>query len=263
VSQQTPKALVESPFKPVIQRAMRYAGNLLIAGSVLGLLGLGLVLLMPESAPGPSEAAGLPAAIIHQAFGGGLTNSAIGRQPQASAGRADAIISSSAGSSSSAVSASAAPQSPRNVFRPITHLSVPAIDLDADVVPASLVPLDGGVTWEVPAFKVGHAQGTASAGQPGNAVLLGHVTSVHSGNVFQDLDHARIGDVVNVFADDRAFEYRVVSTVHVPRSDSSVLEQGDTPAVSLITCTGFWLPIIWDYTERLVVRAELSSAAAQ
>jgi len=28
--------------------------------------------------------------------------------------------------------------------------------------------------------------------------------------------------------------------------------------VSLITCTGVWLPTIWDYTERLVVRAELT-----
>src|SRR5437763_340966 len=83
----------------------------------------------------------------------------------------------------------------------------------------------------------GHAESTAGAGQPGNAVLLGHVTSVHSGNVFQDLDRARIGDVVNVLADDRAFEYRVVSIARVPRSDASVLQPGESSAVSLITCT--------------------------
>jgi sortase (surface protein transpeptidase) len=42
------------------------------------------------------------------------------------------------------------------------------------------------------------------------------------------------------------------------RVHSSVLEPGETPALTLITCTGVWLPTIWDYTERLVVRAELS-----
>ena len=47
-------------------------------------------------------------------------------------------------------------------FRPITHVSLPSIDLDADVVPASLVPLDGAMTLEVPAFKVGHAETTAA-----------------------------------------------------------------------------------------------------
>ena len=32
------------------------------------------------------------------------------------------------------------------------------------------------------------------------------------------------------------------------------------PSVSLITCTGLWLPQLNDYAERLVVRAELMSS---
>ena len=31
----------------------------------------------------------------------------------------------------------------------------------------------------------------------------------------------------------------------------------ETASLTLITCTGLWLPTIWDYTERLVVRADL------
>jgi LPXTG-site transpeptidase (sortase) family protein len=66
-----------------------------------------------------------------------------------------------------------------------------------------------------------------------------------------------VGDRVHVVADTNSFEYRVVSTTRVPRTDASVLAQDSQPAISLITCTGLWLPGLWDYTERLVVRAEL------
>jgi LPXTG-site transpeptidase (sortase) family protein len=113
------------------------------------------------------------------------------------------------------------------------------------------------MTWEVPAFKIGHAETTAGAGQPGNAVLLGHVTSLRSGNVFANLDQVTVGQAIQVFAEATAFNYTVVSTTHVPRTDTTAIEPGDATAVSLITCTGVWLPTIWDYTERLVVRAEL------
>jgi LPXTG-site transpeptidase (sortase) family protein len=63
---------------------------------------------------------------------------------------------------------------------------------------------------------------------------------------------------VSVFSAQREFEYRVVSVRSVSRSDVSVLDSTETPALTLITCTGLWLPTVWDYTERLVVSAELS-----
>ena len=140
---------------------------------------------------------------------------------------------------------------------PITHVDIPAIGLSADVVPANLVARGGGMTWDVPGFKIGHAESTAGAGQVGNAVLFGHISSLHAGNVFAHLDRIRIGQAVQVFTDTREFDYTVVTTTHVPRTDTSVMAQDSTRAVSLITCTGMWLPTIWDYTERLVVRAEL------
>lgn len=67
-----------------------------------------------------------------------------------------------------------------------------------------------------------------------------------------------VGQAINVFADTTAFTYTVVSTSHVPRTDTTSIEPGEAAAVSLITCTGVWLPTIWDYSERLVVRAELN-----
>jgi LPXTG-site transpeptidase (sortase) family protein len=139
----------------------------------------------------------------------------------------------------------------------ITRLVISSIALDADVVPATLLERDGALTWDIPSFRVGHAQQTAGAGEVGNAVLLGHVTSIRSGNVFKDLALVRVDDEIEIFSDEQAMTYRVTNVGSVPRSDVSVVEATPTRSVTLITCTGVWSPRIWDYTERLVVRAEL------
>jgi LPXTG-site transpeptidase (sortase) family protein len=141
---------------------------------------------------------------------------------------------------------------------------LPRIDLEAEVVPAELVQgKDGSATWVVPAFKAGHAEGTAGAGEVGNAVLLGHVESRRSGDVFRHLDRARPRDEIKIFSESGTFEYQVVEVKAVPRTDVSVLEPTEVPSVTLITCTGAWNPVIWDYVERLVVRAELVPSPAQ
>lgn len=141
---------------------------------------------------------------------------------------------------------------------PISHVRIPRINLDAQVVPSRLVELDGGRTWEVPAFRVGHAQYTAGAGQAGNAVLLGHVSSRNAGNVFKVLERVQLGDVVQVGGDGDSFDYVVVDVRSVPRTELSVLEPTDSASVSLITCAGAWLARLGDFSERLVVRADLS-----
>jgi sortase A len=142
-------------------------------------------------------------------------------------------------------------------FRPITRVVIPSIALDAQAVPAGLIKRDGAITWDVPAYKVGHAQETAGAGQAGNAVLIGHVTSRNLGNVFEHLHQLKPGDAVRVFSADQQFEYRVADTRTVSRTDVSVVQPTDTPSLTLITCTGAWLPLVNDYAKRLVVRAEL------
>jgi LPXTG-site transpeptidase (sortase) family protein len=210
-----------------VHAALRLLGTLLVLVSLLGLTGVALAPLVPEAPILP-----LPAVSPSD-------------PPRATA------------ANSQPGSAQASVPPPQNEARPITRLVLPRIDLAADVVPASLVERDGGATWSVPAFKVGHAEGTAGAGQPGNAVLLGHVTSLRSGNVFETLDRAAVGDLVQIFSNDDEFDYQVSSVDHVPRTDTDVVAQGTRPIISMITCTGVWLPTIWDYTERLVVRAEL------
>ena len=153
----------------------------------------------------------------------------------------------------------AAPTATIAAFLPITRVVIPSISLSSDAVPAQLVQKDGSLTWDVPAFKIGHAEGTAGAGGPGNTVLVGHVTSRSMGNVFENLHRAHVGDGVQVFSSEREFDYRVVDIRTVGRTDVSVVGPTNTPSLTLITCTGVWLPLVSDYAERLVLRAELAA----
>ncbi len=141
--------------------------------------------------------------------------------------------------------------------RAITHVRIDRIQLDADVVPARLVPVKGGTTWEVPSFKAGHAEYTAGAGEAGNAILLGHLTSLNAGNVFRHLGRAQPGDTVLVSSGAGEFAYRVVRVYTVDRTDLSPLAPATEPMLTMITCAGTWLPQLGEFSQRLIVRAEL------
>lgn len=141
---------------------------------------------------------------------------------------------------------------------PITALRIPSVAIDTRVVEAPLIEdPDGTISWDVPSFVAGHAEMTGSAGAPGNAVVFGHVTSLTLGNVFENLHAARIGDEVDVFSGDSVFTYRVVDVASLSRTDMSILYPADRPVITLVTCTGVWNPLLRDYMQRLVVRAEL------
>jgi LPXTG-site transpeptidase (sortase) family protein len=160
--------------------------------------------------------------------------------------------------------AGAAPAAPTEALpaapAPITRLRVGRIGLDTDVVPAPIIDVPGGTTWAVPAFAAGHGEGSAGAGEHGNAVLLGHVASPDAGSVFRHLHRVQAGDVVDVFSHRRRFTYVVVEVRIVPRTDVAVLAPTGSATLSLITCTGTWLPALQEFSHRLVVRAELASA---
>jgi sortase A len=154
----------------------------------------------------------------------------------------------------------AAAEQPTEIpWLPITRVEVPRLGLQTDVVPAPIIQVPGGTTWDVPPFVAGHGEHTAGAGQAGNAVLLGHVVSPTAGSVFKDVYRIQGGDVIKVFSADREFDYAVKEIRTVPRTDLSVLAPTDQASVTLLTCTGAWLPALQDYSHRLAVRGELVS----
>jgi hypothetical protein len=69
-------------------------------------------------------------------------------------------------------------------------------------------------------------------------------------------------DRVRVFSGDAEFDYLVTDVRTVARTDVSVVAPTAGATLSLITCTGAWLPALGDYAQRLVVRAELVERAA-
>ncbi len=228
-----------------LRAACRLAGTILI---VLGSLGLVLLAAGPVYqaaadllAPSTSRPASAPARVdaVRPAVYDYLDPTLAPPRPRATPAAGTAVT---------------VPRVPEDL--PITELSVPSIGLVTRVVPAPLINRGGQLTWEVPPFVVGHAEGTAGAGAPGNAVLMGHITSRNLGNVFINLGKVQVGDMLAIFSGDRQFDYRVVEVKVVPRTDVSVVGPTDKPTVTLITCTGTWLPLISDYSHRLIVRAE-------
>jgi len=145
------------------------------------------------------------------------------------------------------------------ISSPITRLVIDSIGLDTSVVPAPMVEHDGLRTWDVPRFVAGQAEGSAGAGELGNAVVIGHLTSLTLGHVFEYLDAVSPGDLVSVFSSEQRFDYRVASVHDVARTDVAVVDPSTTPTLTLITCSGLWLPTVGDYNQRLVVTAELIS----
>jgi sortase A len=220
-------------------------GTTLIA---IGALGLGIVFLSPPSASPP------PA---HVAFSAPLVVSTPTTSPRASVPVRDPVIPPSPAPVRPVPRDPVVP--PLQPERPITWLAIPSIDLVTDVVPAQVVADGDSLTWDVPKFVAGHAQSTAGAGEPGNAVVLGHVVSLTLGNVFEHLDRARPGDVVRVRSGEAEFDYTIDSVTSVDRTDVDVLDDTATPTITLITCTGVWNPVLHDYMQRLVVRGELTS----
>jgi len=225
--------------------------RVLIYGALIGLALLGGAFAQAELADRASQAPAVAAAPIETTMataaddGGAEVADAVAAENDQDGGDEGNIVSPTP-------TAANRPQSAPDGDA-ITRLQIARITLDAEVVPAPFT----GATWEIPAFKVGHAEYSAGAGEPGNAILFGHVTSVLVGHVFQNLDQLRPGDPLFVSSARHEFRYHVVERRVVPRTDTSILENTPTASLSLITCTGTWLPLEHDYTDRLLVRAEL------
>ncbi len=227
---------------------MRRAFNLL--GGLLFAVGLGGLALMMIVATG---------ALVETAIGKSILRESL--QQDWSSPTAEGAVASPTPAARPAVGPTAPPTlrpTPTPEPRlPITGLRIAGIGLETRVVPASFVEGKDGGSWEVPAFAAGHAEFTAGAGAVGNAVLLGHVDSLRSGDVFRDLARVQVGDTLEVWSANRRFDYRVVATWSVPRTDGTVMQPTPRASLSMITCTGRWLPLERDFSHRLVVRAEL------
>jgi sortase A len=126
---------------------------------------------------------------------------------------------------------------------PVARLKLGRLGVDTYVL--------AGATGRALAFGPGHIDGTARPGQAGNAVVVGH-RDTH----FSFLRDVRPGDVLELAAESGGgARYTVVGSHVTDRDDLSVLEQGDSSRLTLVTCFPFDA-VAAGTRERYVVIAE-------
>jgi sortase A len=132
-----------------------------------------------------------------------------------------------------------------------TALIIPTIRLDARIVRiGTRLDQKGSLVWETAAFAVGHHEGSANPGEPGNVVLSGHISSVREGNIFNQLPRVQVGEGIIVRSPERDYLYAVDTIKTVLPTEIHVLEPTEREQAILITCVPDRV-----YTHRLIVTA--------
>lgn len=139
----------------------------------------------------------------------------------------------------------------------IARIEIPAIEVDATVVPLYIRQLPHAITWDTRQLinDVGYLTGTGWFGQNRNVVLGAHAETIdRQPNTFYNLNQLQVGDLIQVHTNGTVYSYTVTTLEWVDPSDlSSVLPTGHDQ-LTLITCdSGSFDGAL--YQQRLVVRA--------
>jgi sortase (surface protein transpeptidase) len=143
--------------------------------------------------------------------------------------------------------------------RPV-RLLIPSIHLDATIEARGLDAsrnLDTARDFEHAAW---YDRGPAP-GQPGNALINGHVNWWTGDAVFTRLKLVRAGDRVEVVRADGTSVFFIVNgrqTVAANARVASLFASGRSAQLTLITCAGVWNPMTLSDTQRLLVSASLA-----
>ena len=95
---------------------------------------------------------------------------------------------------------------------------------------------------------VGHIEGTARPGSPGNVGIAGHRDSF-----FRGLRHLEVGDALSLTTLDGVTHYEVENLDVVEPTAVEVLDPTDYDALTLVTCYPFYF--VGSAPERFIVRA--------
>ncbi|MEV6302827.1 class F sortase [Actinoplanes sp. NPDC051861] len=142
------------------------------------------------------------------------------------------------------------------------RLDIPAIKLKSGL---SRLGINRDGTIEVPPLRAGAPAGwyrhSPTPGEPGAAILIGHVDSARDGPaVFFRLRELKAGDTIDVRRNDRSVARFVVTRVaSYPKNDfptEDVYGPTEHPALRLVTCGGSFDRRAGSYRSNVVVYAE-------
>ena len=146
---------------------------------------------------------------------------------------------------------------PRSVIVPV-QLSIPALEVDGPVLPAGV---NGENELDVPPDArtlVWYRHGP-SPGDPGSAVIAGHLNWQGVTGLFADLASTPVGETVTVTYDDgsqRAFTVTTVQLVPKPEvSVNGVFARSGERVLRLVTCGGEFDDSVNSYRSNVVVTA--------
>ena len=140
------------------------------------------------------------------------------------------------------------------------ELQIPAVQIDAPIWQVGEDD-DGGMESPWSDSAVGWFAPGFVPGQPGNAVIAGHVDWVDHAAVFYFLKNLSPGDLVNVTMDDGSVLTFSVDEVDQYDDTDTPMDQifggSDLPHLNLITCGGVFDHSTHNYDHRLVVYTTL------
>jgi sortase (surface protein transpeptidase) len=172
---------------------------------------------------------------------------------------ADAVPPGPAPAAPAAVTPVAQPEPAPAAPAAPTRIVVPALGLDSALIPLGTGPAGELQPPESPDVA-GWFAGGAVPGQPGPAVVAGHVDS-HSGpGVFFRLAELRPGDRIDVLSPDGPAAFRVSWTEAIAKTEfptDRVYGPTPVPELRLVTCGGTFDRGTGHYRGNVIVHAEL------
>jgi sortase (surface protein transpeptidase) len=142
--------------------------------------------------------------------------------------------------------------------RPV-RVRIPAIDVDAAILPVGVDVTSGGVQVPTDISQVGWYRYGPLPGRPGSSLLVGHVDSAALGaGVFFRLGKVPLGSLLSIdFGDGSTLRFRVVARRAYPKSElpGRLFARSGDPVVTLVTCGGAFDPSTGHYRENVVVYA--------
>jgi hypothetical protein len=143
---------------------------------------------------------------------------------------------------------------------PPVRITIPALGVASDVMRLGLQD-DGSLEVPPAAYPAGWYDGGPTPGEPGPAVLAGHVDWAGQNGVFHDIGALRPGDRIAVAREDGTTATfavdRVVRVAKAAFPSDEVYGPTDRPELRLITCGGPFDAASGNYLDNVVVFASL------
>lgn len=136
------------------------------------------------------------------------------------------------------------------------RLVVAALGVDAEIVPVGV--LENGDYEVPPASQVGWYRFGSAPGDPGSAVLAGHIAWNGEDGVFRRLADLPAGSEIEVFFDDGSTVHATtgeISRIDKDELPSSLFERSGEPRIVLITCGGAFNRTLRSYEDNVITTA--------